>query len=147
MSFLIKAGGTLYEGQANAAAANYNAGINEFNADATRQQGVAAVDALSRDQARKIGAMVAAYGASGVQSDSGSPMDVLADSARMAELDRLTMKYNYDLKAQGYAMQAELDRMQAKAAKTSSYFKATGQIMDGASSAMGGGTPIPSFGA
>lgn len=98
---------------ANAAAALYNANIADQNAQIAKEQGAAAVDAQQRDAARTIGKMIASYGASGVEGDVGSPMDVLADSARTAELDKLTLQYNYELKARDYTNQATLDRMNA----------------------------------
>lgn len=98
---------------ANAAAATYNAQIADQNAQIMRDQEAAAVASQQRDAARTIGAMIAGYGASGVQGDTGSPLDVLADSARTAELDKLTLQYNYELKARDYNNQATLDRMNA----------------------------------
>jgi hypothetical protein len=99
--------------QASAAAALYNANIADQNAAITREQKGAATEAFDRSTARTMGSTVAAYGASGVQVDSGSPMDVLADSTRSAALDRLTLQYNYDLKARDYENQAQLNRMNA----------------------------------
>lgn len=98
---------------ANAAAATFNAQIAEQNAAIQREQEKTAVEAQQRTAARVMGSIVAGYGASGVQSDNGSPMDVLADSARTAELDKLTIQYNYELKARDYENQAALDRMNA----------------------------------
>lgn len=139
MSF-ISAIGNIIQGEGQATASEYNAQIARQNAVIAQQQGVAAADAQSRDAQRKIGSMVAAYGASGVQSDAGSPMDVLADSARMAALDNLTVKYNYALKAQGFNNQATLDQTNADYARTASYFKAAGSMMSQ------GGSSIPNFG-
>lgn len=98
---------------ANAAAALYNAQLAEQNAVITRQQETFAVESQQRAAARTIGAMVAGYGASGVQMDTGSPLDVLADSVRTSELDKLTLQYNYELRARDYENQAALDRMNA----------------------------------
>jgi hypothetical protein len=79
---------------------------------------------------------MAAYGASGVQMDVGSPVDVLVDSARMAELDKLTTQYNYALRAIGYEAQGKLDLLGAKSARTSALFEAIGEI--GKAAAAGG---------
>lgn len=148
-SAAVSAVGSIKQGQAQADAANYNAAIAAQNATIAQQQGVAAVEAQRRDSARAIGRMKALYGASGVQSDSGSPVDVLADSASMAELDALTTQYNYRLKALGYENQAELDRSNAKNARTSSYLNAASQVMNGMTSygkMSGGSSSIPFFG-
>lgn len=99
--------------QANAAAAEFNAQLAEQNAAIAAGQKTAAVETLQRQTARTIGTAIASYGASGVSTDVGSPMDVLADTARLAELDKLTLQYNYDLKIRDYMNQAQLNRMNA----------------------------------
>lgn len=133
MSGYIKAFGSLYEGEAAAQAQEYNASIARRNADIAQQQSAAAVQAQQRSASRAMGAIKANYGASGVQMDGGSPLDVLADSVTMATLDKLTIEYNYALKAQGLQQQANLSEMAAKTARTSSYFNAAADIMDSAS--------------
>ena len=121
--------GTLIEGENKAISYEYNAKVARMNAEIARQQGVAAVEAQQREGARAMGRAMAAYGASGVQMDSGSPVDVLVDSARNIELDRLTVQYNYALKAVGYESDAKMDLLGAKSARTSSYIKAANQLM------------------
>lgn len=140
-----KAVGSIIKGEGQAAAYEYNARVAQQNAIIAGQQGRAAEEAQQRDTVRKIGSMVAAYGASGVQTDSGSPMDVLADSARMAELDKLTLRYNYALKAAGYQSQAQLDLMGAQTSRTSGYLDAFASGTQGAS-IYAGNSPIPMFG-
>lgn len=126
----LKVFGSFIEGENKASAYKYNAAVARQNAEIARQQGIAAVEAQQRDAARRIGAATAAYGASGVQMDVGSPVDVLVDSARNAELDRLTVQYNYALKALGYQQQEKLDLFGAKAARTSALFDALGAGAD-----------------
>lgn len=122
MSFI----GNILQGQGQAMSAEYNAQIANQNAEVARQQGVAASQAQQRTATRAISAATAAYGASGVQTDSGSPVDVLAESARMATLDNLTLKYNYALKSLGYNNQASLNQAQAQYASTASVLQAAG---------------------
>ena len=143
--------GSVMQGEGQSQASEYNAAIARQNAIIAQQQGAAAVQAQQRDASRKIGTMVANYGASGVQTDSGSPLDVLADSAAMATLDSLTLKYNYALKAAGYGSQATLDDMQAKTSSTSGVLGAVGTGLNGLSKGLSmykdfGGNPIPGFG-
>lgn len=139
MSFLLKPIGSIYQGEANAAAANYNAQVAQQNAAIARQQGVAAVEAQQRDAARSQGRAIALYGASGVSGDSGSPLDVLADSARMAELDKLTLQYNAELRATGYDQQASLNFFKEKTSRTSGYINAVNDIWDSVPKPMPGG--------
>lgn len=129
--------GALIGGENKAISYEYNAKVARMNAEIARQQGVAAVEAQQRQAARAMGSMRAAYGASGVQMDVGSPVDVLVDSARNAELDRLTVQYNYALKAVGYEANAKLDLLGAKSARTSALFEASNEAVKGF--AAGGG--------
>jgi hypothetical protein len=124
----LNVAGSLFSGSAKSSAAKYNARVAAQNAEIARQQGIAAVEAQQRQAARAIGSAMAAYGASGVSMDSGSPIDVLVDSARMAELDKLTTRYNYELKARGYEADSKLNLMEGRAARTSSLFGALGSI-------------------
>lgn len=144
----ISAVGAYQKGQAEKGAALYNAEIAKQNSAIALQQGDAAVQAQDRDARRRLGSMVALYGASGAQGNTGSPLDVLADSSRMAELDKLTTQYNYQLKSQGFDNTADLDRASAKNASTSSYLNAASALVGGASGYMGmsGSNSIPSFG-
>lgn len=147
LSSLVGGAGAVQQGNGNAQAADYNAAIARQNATIATQQGIAASEAQSRDAQRKIGAMIASYGASGVSSGSGSPMDVLADSAAMSTLDNLTVKYNYALKAASATNQATLNDMQAKNARTSGILNASAFGLKGISQLAGmSGLSIPGFG-
>lgn len=111
LTFGMNVYGQHQQNKANREAMEYNAAINMQNAELARQQGLAEAESQARDAKRTVGSMVASYGASGVQTDVGSPLDVLADSARMAMLDNLTIKYNAEMKARAYEQQAQLDLM------------------------------------
>lgn len=144
---VVSAVGAIRQGQAASAAADYNAAIATQNEQITESQSIAAGEAQQRDAQRKLGSMVAAYGASGVQGSDGSPADVLADSVRSMTLDALTLKYNYKLKGLGFHNQAQLDMANSNNSRTASYFNAAGTMFSGAgrvaSMASGsGGTPI-----
>jgi hypothetical protein len=144
---VVSAVGAIRQGQAAAGAANYNAQLAEQNAQIATAQGEAAAQAQQRDSQRNIGRALAAYGASGVQTDTGSPTDVLADSARGAALDNLNIKYNAKLRAMGLQAQAGLDRANASNSETAGYLNATSSILSGASkvssmrASTGTGTP------
>ena len=124
----VSALGAVKTSQAQSMASDYNAQIARKNAQIADAQGAAAADAQSRDSQRKIGAAMASYGASGVVLSEGSPADVLAESARMSELDALTLKYNYKLKALGFGDQARLESMNAGNATTAGYFNAASAV-------------------
>jgi hypothetical protein len=142
--------GAVRQAQATANAENYNAQLAEQNAQVATAQGNVAAEAQGRDAQRNIGRALAAYGASGVQTDTGSPSDVLAESARGAALDNLTIKYNAKLRALGLQAQAGLGRANAENATQSGYINATSSLLQGAGKMMsmggGGGTGSPSLG-
>jgi len=159
VSAAVSAVGAVRSAQAQAGAANYNAELAQQNAQTATMQGQAAAEAQQRDAARRIGASLAAFGASGVQTDTGSPTDVMADSVRQATLDNLTTQYNYKLRATGQLDQAGLDRANASNATQAGVLGATSALIGGASKGYYygnsggsggyggyGGTPIPSFG-
>jgi hypothetical protein len=91
--------GQIQQASHNAAVANANAqqAIISANADEQKQ----------RDQVRRIlGAQQAGYGGAGVAVDSGSALDVAADTAAQGEVDALTIRYNGRLRANAAQSQA-----------------------------------------
>jgi hypothetical protein len=145
---VISAYSAVRAGQAQSAQAKYMGKVAQQNADATLQQGAAAQAAQRKDAMRKLGLMEANYGASGVDSSTGSPLDVLSDSVGQSTLDNLNTKYNYQLKALGYQNSAALDDATASNATTSGYLSAAGSLLGGAGKAYGQysgtGTPVTS---
>jgi hypothetical protein len=149
VSGVIGALGAIQSANAQAAAAEYNAKIQERNsiiADQNRQQAVqtaeiAAVD-KRRDSRRILASMRAAYGTSGLDL-AGSPLDVLEDTAVEQELDVQRIRYEGRLRSREGAIQmlglredATLSRMEGKAAKTAGYIGAAGQLVGGIGTAL-----------
>ena len=137
--------GSLYGGAAKSSAYKQSAAIAEQNAAITQQQGLAALEIQRQKAAKTQGSLMAGYGASGIQGGSGSAMDVLAESARAAMLDKLTLKYNYDMKALNYQEQASAYKEQASSALTSSLLTAGASGLKGYGKfqELSQGTPIP----
>lgn len=152
-SAAVSAAGAISSAQAQSSAADYNAQIAQQNAQIATSQGQAASEAQARSAAQQMGASVAAFGASGAETDTGSPTDVMASGVRQATLDNLTTQYNTQLKVAGQTDQANLDQSNASNAMTAGYFNATSSLLNGASKAAyyagngpsGFGTPVPSF--
>lgn len=118
-------------------AAEYNAKVAENQAIATRQQAEANAQMQERQSRLKIGKMQSTYAASGITSE-GSPMEILEQSAREAELDRMNILWRGETGATGLENTATLDKYKAGNAMTSGYLSAAGSIFSGASKAMGG---------
>jgi hypothetical protein len=131
--------GALRSANAKAAADRYNGKVAEQNAAIATSQGEAAAQAQQRDAERQMGRGMAAYGASGVSLDSGSPTDVLADSARSAMLDNLTVRYNATLRGTAYKDQAALSYSEASNDMTSGYLNAASSVVSAAGKMYGAG--------
>lgn len=130
-SDLVSAFGQFESGQASEQAYEFNAKIAEQNAAQTRLAS-AQEERMSRIQARKeIGSMRAAYGASGVTME-GSPMEVLAESVAMAELDALNIRHAGEMRARGYQMEAASSRFSGASARTAARIGAVSSLMKGA---------------
>lgn len=126
----LSAYGAIQQGNAQKAAAQYNAALNERNATVATQQATAEANRIRVAASRAQGAMMAAFGASGLSID-GSAIDALGDSAAQAQLDIETVKYRGKLEAMGYHSSAELDRMQGKTAQEQSQLRAASEILTG----------------
>lgn len=126
--------GALNQGQQAKSAAEYNAAVANNNAIAAKQQAEAKAAAQQRKARLQIGSIRAGYGASGVGLE-GTPMDVLEQSASMAELDRQNILYGGTLESQGYQATAGLELMRGDAAETGSYFSAGSALLSGAAKA------------
>jgi hypothetical protein len=136
---VMSAVGAIQQGNAAKKAADYNAAIADRNATIATQQAAADANTSRSVNARRLGAMRAKYGSSGVQAE-GSVLDVMADSAAQAELEALNITYKGDLAAQGYGETATLNRMQGKNARTSGYLNAGSALLLGGAKASGGST-------
>jgi hypothetical protein len=79
--------------------------MNAANAAASYEKQAAAENARrpSVDAKKQIGRMRAQFGAAGVTME-GSPLDVLEESARTAELDRLTIIQGGRVQARKYQL-------------------------------------------
>jgi hypothetical protein len=115
---------TLQSGKRQRRLHDHNALLEERDAVIARQQALADAGTSRRDASRKIGAMRAAYGASGIVSNDGSAMDVLESSAAEAELDALTIIYKGELRAMGHEDTAYLERERGQNAVKESRDKA-----------------------
>lgn len=133
---IFQAIGTLQRGQAAKAAGRYNAEVAERNAATARRQAAMDAETQKRESDKRLGAIVAGYGASGVTLE-GSPLDVLASSASEAERDRQTILYKGELRAMGYEADAEIERFSGDNAARASYTKAGSELLIGGAKAYG----------
>lgn len=140
----ISAVGAISSANAQAAAADYNAKIDQRNAVMAEQDRqlalrTAEIDAEDKrkENARTMGTIRAAYGNSGLDI-AGSPLDVLEDTALETSLDVQRIEYEGRArgregaaKVRGYNEDARLQKMNAKASKTAGMISAFGYLAGG----------------
>lgn len=131
---VIGAVSAVSQAQQQKSAAKYNQKVAENQAVSARQEAAANADMQRRKSAKTIGSMQAAYGASGVTSE-GSPLEVLEESARNAELDRLSILWSGETRAMGYQATANLEGSRASNAMASGLLSAAGSAAKGFASA------------
>jgi hypothetical protein len=134
---------------AQAASAKYNAQVAANNqsianqnaqlAQATGEQKAAQQGQAARAQ---VGAIKAAFGASGVDPNSGSALNVQSSAAQLGELSALQIKsnaaqqaYGYEAQGQGYGEEQQLSELQAQEAPIAGDISAASSILGGAGSA------------
>ncbi len=134
---VVAAAGAVSNADAQRRAANTNADNARAAAAIGIDQGNAQAAIQARQSRAQLDAARAQYGASGVDVNEGSPLDVLQSSAENASLDNQTLKYNARVKAFGYNTEAASYSMQAGAATTKGYLGAGSDILSGGSKAYG----------
>ena len=109
----VQAVGAYQEAKAANAAAEYNAQIEDQNASYYSLMGenaLARADKEAGDHRRGIeklkGEQRAGYAAAGVKVDTGSALDVAADTAKWGEYDAQTIMYNGAVEKAGYDQKA-----------------------------------------
>ena len=144
-SAVIAAASTAAAAKAQADSQRYNADVAKNNATYAQQ---AAAENARRQQVQatqQIGQLRANIGASGLQTE-GSPLDLLEQSARTSELDRLSIIHQGALQANALRNGAQLDNWGAGQSMSQGVLSASGQLLKGASSAAGAmsfGSSVP----
>jgi hypothetical protein len=125
-----------YASAENAAeTAEYNAKVQE-NAALDAQQRGAAEAAEHQDKVRRmLGTQIATAGANGLLATTGTPLDMLTDTAGMGKLDVLRILNNAQRQASGLHDQAGLLKIQGKNEQTAGYLNTAGAVLGGASKA------------
>lgn len=155
ISSIVGAASQASQGQAAYDYSAYNASIAEENAKETRA--VAAQN--ESDQAttvrRVISSQRAAAAASGVDVSSGSPLELMSETAASGAYDALKIRYAGSVQAANYESQAALDRLQGQMYRTAGYSRAGATLLGGASRVFsllggfggGGASAAPAYGA
>lgn len=131
----VQAYGQYKQSQQQAAVYKYNAQVAQNNAASSRN--AASVDEFQvREKNKRVMATQRArYAKANLQLSMGSPLEIMAASARQAELDAQIIRYRGELGAAGFESQASLLTSQAKSIRQAGVIAAGSSLLSGAASA------------
>jgi hypothetical protein len=139
-SMITGLAGTVMQGEASAQSASYmaqvaanNQKIAQQNANMAIEQGAIKEEAQREATGAQIGRARAAYGAMGVDPNSGSALDVRSSAAEMGELNAETIRYNSHVEAWNDINQANSFGAQSQLYQSQEGWDTAGSILGGAS--------------
>ena len=113
--------------------AKYNAEVQENAAKDAQQRGAIAAAEHQDKVRRMIGTQMATAGANGLLTTTGTPLDIMTDTAGMGKLDALRILDNASRQAKGLDDQATLTRIEGDNAQSAGYWNAAGSVLGAAS--------------
>lgn len=142
---LLSAGASIRAGKQQAAALEYNALINERNAktatqeaEVVRMQTELDIQDFQEDFRDYQGFQAQLYRHNGFVATSGTPLQVLLESAEEADKQIANMRYNGNVESMKLMesaaqdrMQSDLNRMYGSEARTASYYQAGSSLLSG----------------
>jgi hypothetical protein len=136
--------GGLYAADQQKQAGRYEQEVAEQNAklDRVRQDQAREAGNIQEEQQRArvrqvLASQRAAFAAQGVDIGTGTPLDVLGETAGMGYADALTMRSNALREAWGYGVSATNEQNRGRFARWSGNSQATGTLLSTASSVAG----------
>lgn len=117
--------------KASAAAANYNAQVNEQNARRAAQVGEIEANNASMRTRAAVGATLAGQAGKGVDVNSGSASDVQVSQSMLGELNALNIRSKAIQEAYNYKTTADLQKVTAKNDKKAGAIAATTTAVSG----------------
>lgn len=128
--------GQVKAGNAAKATGEYNAQTDIQNSQYALQDAQTS-EAQRREADRLVlSGNKAAFGASGIDVNSGSPLEVLAYQTAQAEKDALNIRRSGALESQAYIRQSEADRLAGQNAQAASRYNAAGTLLTGTASTL-----------
>jgi hypothetical protein len=134
----VSAYGAYSQSQAQAAAARYNAKLDENQAINAQNQAQVEMERRRELYKRQKGTQLALMGGSGIELGEGSPLLLEADSAEQAALDLARVRYEGQIKSTSYQSEANIQRFSARTATRQGYVSAGASLLSGAGSAASG---------
>lgn len=128
---VMQTGASVVSGLQQGEAQDYNASLSDAQARQAAAQGLITDEDL-KEQAEALRSKQAmSYAKAGVKL-TGSPLDVMLDSAETAEFNRLIAKFNTQVAVNRYKTEADNLREAAGAARMAGYASAGKSILSGA---------------
>ena len=127
----ISAIGQLQQGQAAQAAADFRAKNNAMLAEDALKRGAEEEEAQRRKNNALLGRQKAVMAAGNVDLGSGSPLNVLGDTAMLGELDAMRIRDNAKREERGLLADAQVAKMEGDSAVTASMIGSFGTILGG----------------
>lgn len=119
------------QAKAQSAMLNYNAKIDEQNAELKRREGMDRASEIRDRTRRLVGSQRTGYAKAGVTRE-GTPLLMELETQEMGELDAMMTQYNAQVGAQQHLSQAKYNRMGASSAKRTGRLKAGQSLFSGA---------------
>jgi hypothetical protein len=133
-SFIWKGISSILGGNAAKKAADYNALVSDQLAQDAIDKGRADEQMYRQGVKSLMGAQRADFAGQNVEVDTGTPVDVAADTAYLGEQDAQQIRLNAQREAWGYKAQGQGYRQQGAAAQRSGYFDAASAVLGGSAS-------------
>ena len=131
----VQAYGQYKQSQQQAAVYKYNAQVAQNNAASSRNAAAIDMYQIREKNKRVLATQRARYAKANLQLSMGSPLEIMAASARQGELDAQVARYRGELGAAGYEAQASLLISQAKSIRQAGVISATSSLLSGAAGA------------
>lgn len=132
---LVGAGMSAYSsyqsGKSQQKIADYNAKVQEIQAQDARARGGFEANQKRREVAATLGQQQAQLAANGVETSSGTALTLASDTAWAGEMDAKTIEVNALRAAYGYEQEAVGTRLQGKAAMRNARGSAYGSLLSG----------------
>lgn len=142
MSSILQGYGQYQSGQAQGSALRYNAEVAELDAKARREQASYEAQMIRKQGQRIIGAQRNAFASSGFATTSGTPLSVVASTARKAEADARLRQYRGNVESSQLQNQAALMRAKASSVESAGKSAMFGTILTGLGQAYASGEEL-----
>ncbi len=152
MGTAASAGGQIYsgmaansEGKSAQNMAEYNAKLQEREAQAIEQRSAIEQKRQAQAAARQRSTMIAGMAKSGNVISEGSPLQILSEQAGESELENMMLGYNSAVEAQRARSQGQADIMQGKIARRAGKNTRFGSFIGAGATALSGFNKISQY--